>query len=241
MTARYATSSIFGAFISLIICLPALAADCETLAVPGEKPAMDAYADYSDFLVAIMAFKSRSRDRAEQEILCPELLAAQADSGPLDPTVTYGPETLESAAARAEQLNPSIYRVGKTWYQRSTSRSFALPALATSQMNHQSIGTHIRTLIDGPVPEREQQLVLDSLGPLADDDGQWGPDIAERQLHDDLKNRELAPTIAATIEDLPFSGVQTTHTANNGYIRIYYKAGDIVLVEALAQSCLGFC
>jgi hypothetical protein len=241
MTARYAITGIFGALISLITCQQALATDCESPVTLGEKPAMEAYADYSDFLVAIMDFKSRSRARAEQETACPELFSAQTTPDMLDPTVTYGPETLESATARAQQLKPSIYPVGKTWYQRSTSRSFALPALASAQMDHQSIVTHIRTLIDGPVSKRDQQLALDTLGPLPDDDGHWGPNIAERQLHDELGEQEREPGFVAALSDLPYNGVQTVYTNNGGYLRVYFKAGEITQSYGLVHACLGSC
>lgn len=241
MTARYAITGIFGALVSLISAQQALATDCDSAVVPGEKPSMEAYADYSDFLVAIMDFKSRSRARAEQETACPELFTAQATPDTLDPTVTYGPETLESATARTQQLKPSIYPVGKTWYQRSTSRSFALPALAASQMDHQSIATHIRTLIDGPVPEREQQLALDTLGPMPEDDGHWGPDIAERQQHDELSEKEREPGFVAALSDLPYNGIQTIDTEHGGYMRLYFKAGQIIRIHSVSQACLGSC
>ena len=49
MTARYATSGTVGELISLIICLPALAADCETLAVPGDTPETQTYTNNNNF------------------------------------------------------------------------------------------------------------------------------------------------------------------------------------------------
>lgn len=239
MTARYAISGIFAALVSLSTCQLALATDCDSPAIPGKKPAIDAYADYSDFLVAIMDFKSRSRTRAAQKAACPELFATPSDLGTLDPTVTYGPETLESATARTEQLKPSIYPIGKTWYQRSTSSSFALPSLAAAQMDHQGITTHLRTLIDAPIPERDRQLALNILGPLPDDDGHWGPSIAERQLHDDLSEKERGPGLAIARSDLPYDGIHTDYLDNGGYLRIYFKAGEITQVHALIHAGLG--
>lgn len=245
MTARYATfaiKGIFGALVSLMTCQQAFATNCDTLAVPGEKPAMNAYADYSDFLVAIMNFKALSRERAAQESACPDLLTAQIDAETLDPTVTYGPETLDSAAERASKLDPSIYQVGPKWHDRSTSRSFPLPALASVQMDHESISSHIRTLVDGPVSARDQQLAIDTLGPLADDDGAWGPEIADRQLHDELNKQEREASAVAARSDLPFEGIQTVYTGAGSYMRLYFdRAGQITRIYSLTHSCLGDC
>ncbi|MBQ0754571.1 MAG: hypothetical protein KBT87_10325 [Gammaproteobacteria bacterium] len=241
MTARYAITGIFGALISLTTCQQALATDCESPVTLGEKPAMEAYADYSDFLVAIMDFKSRSRARAEQETACPALFSAQANPEPVDPTVTYGPETLESATTRASKLKPSIYPMGSTWYKRSTSRSFALPALASAQMDQESIATHLRTLIDSPYSSRDQQLAIETLGPLPDDDGHWGQNIAERQLHDNSATKENEVQFTVERADLPYDQIITNTTINGSYIRLYVKQGAIIQTHALAYTCLGDC
>lgn len=184
-----------------------------------------------------MEFKARSRAKATQEMECPKILAIQSNPGSLDPTVTYGPETLESATARTEKLKPSIYPADGKWYQRSTSRSFTLPALATAQLDHQSIATHIRTLVDTPIPARAQQLALNNLGPLPNDDGHWGPDVAERQLHDELSNKEREPSFAVAADDLFADEIQH-FSGNGGYLNTYYNKGELIKAEILVNYCL---
>ena len=240
MSARYLHLALLAGLSTLCIGPQAAAMDCDT-EVPvelGDKPAMDAYADYSDFLVAIMDYKARDRELLAQQEACPQLFVKQVDPSTLDPTVTYGPETLDSAIARASKLQGLAQPSGPVWHNRSTSKSFRLPMLGSPQMEKETISTHLRTLIDDPVSDRDQTLAINLLGPLPENDGHWGPETQENLLADALPEREREAEIASLMLDAPTSRFYTLYGQNGGYITLYFYGDELTNVYSLSQSCL---
>ena len=111
------------------------------VAVP-DKPALEDYPDYSDFLLQVMQYKQANRQQANHQAACPQDYEPDPVASS-DPTVIDQPETLDSALARTERLSPIDYQRNRTWYNRSTSQSFGLPALPGNSLS----GEHIRTLL----------------------------------------------------------------------------------------------
>lgn len=231
----------FGALICLLATQPALAVDCDAPVVLGDKPSMDGYADYSDFLVAIMDYKTRERDLQAQQEACPELFITRVDPTSLDPTVTYGPETLDSAVERSARIPVIDYSTNRTWYNRSTSRSFGLPDLPNGVMEQETISTQVRTLVDGNLSARDQQLVLDLIGPLPNDDGAWAERMMERQLTEALARKEQDVSTAFSVSDGDYNNVLTFDLANGGYLSLYMNGMEIVRTEGLLVSCTSTC
>lgn len=118
-----------------------------------DKPNLEDYPDYSDFLVQIMRYKQASHLQATHEGACPEdYLPPRITS--TDPTVIVEPETLEDALARTPRIEPIDYQTHPTWYDRSTSHSFQLPALGAPLLSSE----HIRTLLGNA--DDDEPLVL---------------------------------------------------------------------------------
>lgn len=232
----------FGALICLFAVQPALAVDCDAPVTLGGKPSMDGYADYSDFLVAIMDYKARERDLQAQQEACPELFITRVDPTSLDPTVTYGPETLDSAVERSARIPTIDYSTNRTWYNRSTSRSFGLPNLPNGVMEKETISTQVRTLVDGTLSARDQQLVLDLIGPLTKDDGAWAEQLAHRQLTESLtRTEQIVRYVTSTSEGDASIQFITTTMDNGGYITLYVVGDEVIRTEALLVSCFGPC
>ncbi|MCG8394274.1 MAG: hypothetical protein MI745_14440 [Pseudomonadales bacterium] len=180
-----------------------------------DKPTLEDYPDYSDFLLQIMQYKQASREQATHRQACPQDYR-EATTASSDPTVIEAPETLKSALARSEQLEPIDYRTHRTWYDRSTSRSFVLPPLAPPTLSSE----HIRTLLgnagsDEPLilPMSVLSLQLEGLN-----DGGNAQQEEEKVSYDLLANREREADRAAFIADTatPFSGVIV-----NGNLKLY--------------------
>ncbi len=107
-----------------------------------DKPDLENYPDYTDFLLQIMKYKQASQLQALHQTACPDdYLPQKVVSN--DPTVISEPETLDGALERTSRIEPIDYQTHPTWYDRSTSRSFELPPLATTLLS----GEHIRTLL----------------------------------------------------------------------------------------------
>lgn len=242
MSSRYSFSRLAGVTLAMMIASQVQAEDCEIPVILGEKPAMDAYADYSDFLVAIMDYKARERARNYQLEQCPEVVAeAERQPPPDDPTITLGPETLDAAVARSARLPRFDYAVQRTWYNRTTSRSFGLPDLQPSKLEGESIRTRIDLLEEGAPPLRLQRLALNLQGPLPADDGSVASKLIERQFTDVLKEKDQA--LAQAYQNGP-STITSTYTvvADNGsYVRLSFRGQELIRVYGFAVTCMSRC
>lgn len=230
----------FGALICLLATQPALAVDCDAPVVLGDKPSMDGYADYSDFLVAIMDYKTRERDLQAQQETCPELFITRVDPTSLDPTVTYGPETLDSAVERSARIPVIDYSTNRTWYNRSTSRSFGLPDLPNNQMTASVVRTPLRTVVDGNIPERDQALALNLVGPLPTADGGQAQTLVERQFRDTLPVREDEVVYAFSSDQRDtIDDAYTIVNDNTGsFVTLYLRDNEIVYIRARGEGCM---
>lgn len=230
----------FGALICLLAAQPVLAVDCDAPVTLGDKPSMDAYADYSDFLVAIMDYKTRERDLQAQQDACPELFISRVDPTSLDPTVTYGPETLESAVERSARIPAIDYSANRTWYNRSTSRSFGLPTLPSNQMTTSLVRTPLRTVVDGNVPERDQALVLNLVGPLPTADGASAQMLVERQFRDTLpvRDEEVIYAFSADQRDAVDDAYTIVNNSTGSSLTLYLRDTEIVYIKARGEGCM---
>src|SRR5690606_22972806 len=114
---------------------------------------------------------------------------------------TYGPETLDSAVERSARIPVIDYSTHRTWYNRSTSRSFRLPDLSNGVMEQETISTQVRTLVDGTLSARDQQLLLDMIGPLPEEDGALAERMMERQLTESLARKEQEVSKSFSVSD----------------------------------------
>lgn len=240
MSVRHIPAALLMGLIN-ILGSQAFAVDCDTAVVLGDKPSMEEYADYSDFLVAIMDHKARDRELLAQQEACPELFVSKLDPSAADPTVTYGPETLDSAVARTERLHQTEADNRPQVTDRTTSRNFRLPVLASTQMENETIPTPLRTLMEAPISERDQQLVLNLLGPMQEDDGSWGSNIMTRQYADTLSELERSVDAAYTVGDRPFNYSYRIELANEGYLTLFFLGEELVRVSGLLVSCTSTC
>ncbi|MDX1804572.1 MAG: hypothetical protein R3292_10860 [Alcanivorax sp.] len=130
----------------LILFCPALQAEedkvppCGQPMVLPDKPNLDDYPDYSEFLLKIMKYKQAKREQAAHRQRCPQDYRPKPPHSN-DPTVVEGPETLESAMKRAKRIARIDYQKHQTWFNHTTSHSFGLPAMATSSLESESIRT----------------------------------------------------------------------------------------------------
>lgn len=109
------------------------------VAVP-EKPLLDDYTDYTDFLVRIMEYKQALRERDAHKLACPDDYQPHHVAS-TDPTVIDGPETLGEALERTRRLTQLDYSEHPTWHDRSTAKSFALPPLSAPGLSAERLQT----------------------------------------------------------------------------------------------------
>lgn len=132
----------------LSIALPAPQTWGQDCALPIElpdKPRIEDFADYNDFVVEAMKYKKQKRAQQAHRQRCPETYVVRERPNP-DPRVIDGPETLGEALRRTRRLPRVDYSRNQTWYNRSTSRSFSLPSLSGNELSNRSIDTHLQNL-----------------------------------------------------------------------------------------------
>ena len=117
------------------------------------KPDLEDYPDYTDFLVQIMKYKQARHLKGVHQAACPDDYRPPKIASN-DPTVIVEPETLDGALQRTARIEPIDYQRHPTWYDRSTSRSFELPALGANLLS----GEHIRTLLGNA--DSDEPLIL---------------------------------------------------------------------------------
>ena len=196
-----------------------------------DKPDLDDYPDYTDFLLQIMKYKQASHLQAAHESACPkDYLPPRITS--TDPTVIVEPETLDDALARTTRIEPIDYQTHPTWYDRSTSRSFELPALGSTLLSSE----HIRTLLANADDEEPLILPMTIVGMQLDgvNDGGDAQHQESEMVYDTLGAKETQATIAALkAQNLPL--VSSIYFANN--LTIYYDSnGEVVRIEGLAAG-----
>jgi hypothetical protein len=224
------------AALSICLALPAFGSDCQSPIVLGEKPAMATYGDYSDFLVAVMEHKGKEEEKRKHQKLCPELYREA-------PTAAAEPETLDGAIRRSAMQAPFDYTAHQSWYNRSTSRSFALPGMPNSLMASLALGTPLD--ITALTPETRQLLaaVLASMGMGSElEDGSSALSLSHDMIARVLPQREsdlliaaLAGGFASQLTDIAFS--------DDGSLVLYVGGDGFLKIEARIESetCLSSC
>ncbi|MCK0153527.1 hypothetical protein MWU49_07425 [Alcanivorax sp. S6407] len=195
------------------------------------KPDLEAYPDYSDFLLQIMKYKQASQLQSAHQATCPEDYRPQKVASN-DPTVILEPETLDSALARTAQITPIDYQTHPTWYERTTSRSFQLPQLAATGLS----GEHIRTLLGNAGSDEPLVLPMTIVGMQLDgvNDGGDAQHQESDMVYGTLGARENQAAIAAfTADNLPL--ITSIYFAGN--LTFYYDPnGDMVRIEGIAYG-----
>ena len=210
-----------------------LATPCgNPVAVP-DKPLLEDYPDYSNFLLQIMKYKQAQRDRAIHRNACPDdyLPHSVASS---DPTVIDEPETLSSALARTGKLQQIDYQRNRTWYNRSTSKSFVLPPLGGDTLASE----RIRTLLANAGSDTPLFLPMTIVGMQLEgiNDGGEAQQQEAQFSYELLPKQERQASRAAFIADSQqqFSGVY-----RSGNLLLYLdNAGEPFLIEGTVEGRL---
>ncbi|CAK9061802.1 Uncharacterized protein SCF082_LOCUS32318, partial [Durusdinium trenchii] len=151
---------------------------------------MGDHSQLNAFIAAALEYKTQQRKQDQHRKSCPELYKKQPVLWIDDPTVTQGPETLDSAVERSESFPSLDYGTTDEWYGRSTSQSFSLSDAGTDELADSLILTSLQTIdntaqgsADQALTDAEQQaLLLLTLNNLATEDGSLAQDLAEEQL-----------------------------------------------------------
>jgi hypothetical protein len=224
------------AALSALIAVSGQANDCISPVELGEKPAMSAYGDYTDFLVAAMEHKAKEEEKRKHQKMCPELYR-QA------PVLGASAENLDSAVRRSADQPPFDYSRNQSWYNRSTSQSFGLPGLPNSSMAGKTINTSLAGLEDGPLADQLRNILLALQGPLVGfTDGGNAASLAGRQFTDVLLLRER-DVLTAFLYDNFGGRLQGIAYSDDGSLVLYLGKEDILFTTGLIQveSCLSSC
>lgn len=212
---------------------------CGSPVIVPDKPALEDYPDYSDFLLQVMQYKQANRDQAAHQAACPQDYQPEPVASS-DPTVIDQPETLDSALARTERLSPIDYQRNRTWYNRSTSQSFDLPALPGNSLS----GEHIRTLLgnagtDTPLvlPMTIVSMQLNGLN-----DGGEARNLLTEQRYRNLFDEERKVDMATWLADHPNAIFDVSRSGN---LMLYLDldnnpvltTGTIYIVSCLSSGC----
>lgn len=224
------------AALSAAYAVSAQASDCVSPVTVGDKPAMNAYGDYTDFLVAAMEHKAKEEEKRKHQKLCPELYR-QA------PMFAAKAENLDSAVARSASQPPFDYSSNQSWYNRTTSRSFGLPGLANASMASEAINTSLISLEDGPIADSLRNILMALQSPMSGiEDGGNAASLVGRQFTDVLLLRERE-VLAAFLFDNFGGRLQSIAYSDDGSLTLYLGEEDIMYSTGLIQveSCLSSC
>lgn len=214
----------------------AIADDCISPVRLGEKPAMTAYGDYSDFLVAVMEHKALEEKKRKHQKLCPELYREA-------PTAPARTESLEAAVQASSQQPPFDYRANTSWYNRSTSQSFSLPGMANATMAGTALGTSFSTLDDGPTNGAIAASILALLGA--------GENIEDARFASDLVSVMFERTLAQREDDVDeafrsgsfLSQLNSVDVSGDGGLVLYLGGPGFLKIDTTIETeyCLSSC
>lgn len=219
-------------FLASGMAAPVYGEECVAPMDIGVKPDMTAYADYSDFLVAVMEFKARADALEKHQGACPQLYA-------VTPPPAASSETLASALQRSRDQAQFDYSVHQTWYDRTTSRTFGLPSMANNLLSGQTIGTSLRILEEGPLDPSTQAVILTLRSPVGGlEDGAVAVDLVNAQFEQLGLEREQQVRLAFSEAETGPKPSQVI-VASIGQLRLTYSEGQLLKVRGrvLGQSC----
>jgi hypothetical protein len=225
-----------GAALSAALSTSVLADDCQSPVDLGEKPVMTDFADYSNFLVAIMNHKAKEEEKRRHQKMCPELYQRVLE-------IVDQRETLDSAVQQTAERPPFDYSRNQSWYNRTTSQSFGLPGLPSSMMASNAVGTSFNALEDGPIADQIRAILLALQGPTSGlVDGGSAIELIARQFQDSLPQR-LNDVITAFFFDNFGNQLAGISFTDNGGLVLFLSDSGIMKSQALitAQSCLSSC
>lgn len=145
-----------------------------------QRPLLENYSDYNQFLIDMAAYRKQQHDIQERERLQAQQSAADASQDAARPAETVvvtpsvnpddetlppplavnGPEDLDDAIAAAKRFpHPTYHR--KVRFNRSTSQSFALPQLNAHDMATTEVSGMWSS--DTPMPDNVMELLTEVL------------------------------------------------------------------------------
>ncbi|EKF75924.1 hypothetical protein A11A3_00480 [Alcanivorax hongdengensis A-11-3] len=209
---------------------------CGHPVVVPDKPELASYPEYSDFLVDIMKYKQTVKLQQAHRQACPRDYQPKPHHSN-DPTVVEGPETLDSAVERAHQIAQMDYSKHDTWYNRTTSRSFALPPMQQQGLADE----RIRTLLGNAGSDTPMVLPLTRLS-LQDDKTRDGSDA---QQQDQLYPYQLLPVKERQAEIAAFkanNADEAIRVERSGNLYFYIDLDDDVVAtkgRVETEACTG--
>lgn len=210
--------------------------DCISPVPLGDKPAMNAYGDYSDFLVAAMEHKAQEEEKRKHQKMCPELYREA-------PLMDLPSESLDTAVRQSSERPAFDYSRNQSWYNRTTSQSFGLPGLPNSSMAGEAIDTSLIVLEEGPIEERLRSILLALQSPLPGvEDGANASSVMSRQFEDVLLKRENE-VLQAFLFDNFGAQIRSIAYSSDGSLVLYIGEDDILRTQGsfYFQNCLSSC
>lgn len=225
--------------LALLLALPAMAADggCDQAVPLGDKPTMNSFVSYDDFLVAVMAHKAQEEAKRKHQKMCPELYLRA-------PVLTLPDgENLDRAVQQSQQQPAFDYSSNDTWYNRSTSRSFGLPDLANDSLAGESIHTSFLALEDGPMDETLRGVLLTEQSPL--DGVRDGRNVVSgiaQQVEQVLREREVETILAFQSGNFT-DQLQAVYFSEDGLLTLFLGEDDFIATQSTVhiETCLSSC
>lgn len=138
---------LLAAALATAWCAPALAEDEMTprpQRVFAEKPRIEDYADYSNFLVDIMEYRRQKDAQAAAAAEKPAAIPPPVAEDPLLYSIS-GPESLDEALRRAKRMAHPSYAEPER-YGRTTASSFPMPAMEGKDLSTNEIQGNLADL-----------------------------------------------------------------------------------------------
>jgi hypothetical protein len=102
------------------------------------------------------------------------------------------------------------------------------------------VRTPLRTVVDGNVPERDQALVLNLVGPLPTADGASAQMLVERQFRDTLpvRDEEVIYAFSADQRDAVDDAYTIVNNSTGSSLTLYLRDTEIVYIKARGEGCM---
>lgn len=223
--------------------------DCDVAIDLGKKPEMGDHSQLNAFIAAALEYKSQQRKQDQHRKSCPELYEKQPVLWIDDPTVTQGPETLDSAVERSESFPSLDYGTTDEWYGRSTSQSFSLSDAGTDELADSLIQTPLFLLQESdaadaaPSADEESAILLALATDFDSEKGIYADKLVTDQLAQTLFFRERDAESALGTEPGEFVNIQPIPSFFGGFALFSDASGENELVTSRyeMESCLSSC
>ena len=204
--------------------------DCDVPIDLGNAPEMSDHSQLNAFIAAALEFKAKQREQDQHRKSCPELYLRPPTVWIDDPTVTQGPETLDSAVERSESFPGIDYSSTSEWYGRSTSESFSLSDLESSQLADSLVSTSLFFIGQDPSQAPDRSAFSDALLLLSSGldpvDGRYSDELVAEQLLQSLFLTEQTSQEVLSTEIGEFVTIAVVPSFFGGFATFSDTTGD---------------